>query len=202
MKYIIFAVPSEPDLYEQSTVHFFGASKQAALAMYKEVVDRYFCIIEPFEGYLYFCCFDSNLLFMSSLPKKAEDFTTDHISTLMDNFSLATCCHSLKVNDQNENTIYSCSRCGTDMSYLHKTAFGEYLCEECWDTYMKSVGSPAEYVIGLGTGAYSIEYFSDKDKELIVNVWNAIKFTLGLSDEEITAIENKAIEAGLTELNT
>ena len=55
-----------------------------------------------------------------------------------------------------------CANCEKETQELFKTAYGDFLCEECWDTYFNADESDAglvEYVIGICLGGWPIEGF-------------------------------------------
>ena len=42
-----------------------------------------------------------------------------------------------------------CTKCGTNRKELLKTAYGDYLCEDCWDEYILTEAGLLEYLIGI-----------------------------------------------------
>jgi hypothetical protein len=78
-----------------------------------------------------------------------------------------------------------------------KTAYGDWLCEDCWDDYICSDVGRLEYFIGFCREDYHPDEF-DADfvyeavKSYRIN-YNQLDFTA----EQLTELENKAKELGL-----
>jgi len=78
-----------------------------------------------------------------------------------------------------------------------KTAYGDFLCEDCWDDYICSDVGRLEYLIGICYGDLPVEEF---DAEFLGTV--AISYMthydlLDLTDGQRRELENKAKELGI-----
>ncbi len=90
-----------------------------------------------------------------------------------------------------------CANCDTHHNELLKTAYGDFLCEDCWDDYICSEAGRLEYLIGICRGDYPVEEF---DAEFLGEVSKSYRINYNLLDltaEELTKLEQKAKELGL-----
>ncbi len=90
-----------------------------------------------------------------------------------------------------------CANCDKNAGELLKTAYGDFLCEDCWDDYICTDAGRLEYFIGFCREDYHPDEF-DADfvyeavKSYRIN-YNQLDFTA----EQLTELENKAKELGL-----
>lgn len=87
-----------------------------------------------------------------------------------------------------------CANCDRAGRELLKTAYGDYLCEDCWDNYICSDVGKVEYLIGICGGDYPVEEF---DADFLGEVAKSYRINYNLLDltvEELTELEKKAKE--------
>ena len=91
-----------------------------------------------------------------------------------------------------------CANCyRSDSELLLKSAYGDWLCENCWDDYICSDAGKLEYFIGFCREDYHPDEF---DADFVGEAIMSYKINydkLALTPEERTQIENKAKELGL-----
>lgn len=91
-----------------------------------------------------------------------------------------------------------CANCDKTLSEdFFKTAYGNWLCEDCWDDYICSDVGRLEYLIGICNGDYPVFYF---DAEFLVEVarsWKENSNRLDLTPEARFELEEKAHELGI-----
>jgi hypothetical protein len=184
---------------------YVGRFKESALREFKAHIDFAFSTSSPYPGRTYFAGFDTDLDFIKTFEEKdikvpQEDVTQNDILLFKSKLDVAICSHVLnhschKFTKSIINT--KCSHCDTETT-LHKNAFGEYLCVDCWNSYLTTVNSQVEYVIGLAFGEYKIGAFSESDRDTLVEAWKEHKYQLGKTEAELQAIEAAAREAGLS----
>lgn len=91
-----------------------------------------------------------------------------------------------------------CNNCDTNASCnLNKTAYGDYLCDDCWDDYICTDRGRVEYFIGLCNGDYPLSEF---DADFICSVIESYKTYFGTFEytpEQLTELESKAKAIGL-----
>ena len=78
-----------------------------------------------------------------------------------------------------------------------KTAYGDWLCEDCWDDYICSDAGKLEYLIGICYGDLPLEEF---DADFLGSVATSYRINhdkLNLTAEQKAELEKKAIELGL-----
>lgn len=78
-----------------------------------------------------------------------------------------------------------------------KTAYGDWLCEDCWDDYICTEAGMLEYLIGICSGDLPVEEF---DADFLGAVAFSFKINydkLDLTTEELTKLEQKAMELGI-----
>ena len=78
-----------------------------------------------------------------------------------------------------------------------KTAYGDFLCEDCWDDYICTEAGRLEYLIGICHGDLPVEEF---DADFLYEVAKSYRINyekLDLTAEQLTEIEQKAMELGI-----
>jgi hypothetical protein len=78
-----------------------------------------------------------------------------------------------------------------------KTAYGDWLCGDCWDDYLNSEAGMLEYLIIICYGSSSVE---DYDADFLYEVVKSYKINydkLALTEEQRLKLEQKAKELGL-----
>ena len=78
-----------------------------------------------------------------------------------------------------------------------KTAYGDWLCEDCWDDYICSDVGRLEYLIGICHGDLPVEEF---DADFLGSVAKSYRLNyekLDLTAEQLTEIEHKAMALGI-----
>jgi hypothetical protein len=90
-----------------------------------------------------------------------------------------------------------CATCDKSRTELLKTAYGDYICEDCWDEYICSDAGKLEYLIGICREDYpasdfDAEFLGEAAKSFLEN-----KNLLDLTSMELTEIALKAHELGL-----
>ena len=78
-----------------------------------------------------------------------------------------------------------------------KTAYGDLLCEDCWDDYICSEAGRLEYLIGICSGDLPVEEF---DADFLGEVAKSYRINfdkLELTREQKAALEEKALELGI-----
>lgn len=78
-----------------------------------------------------------------------------------------------------------------------KTAYGDYLCEDCWDDYICTDVGRLEYLIGICNNDYPIEEFDADFLGEVAKSWRANCTMLSLTSQQRFEIEEKARELGL-----
>ena len=86
----------------------------------------------------------------------------------------------------------NCVNCGAYRKELLKTAYGDFICEDCWDDYISTDAGLLEYLIGICNEDYPMsEFDSDFLGEVAVS-WKANAHKLNFTPEERFQIEEKA----------
>jgi recombinational DNA repair protein (RecF pathway) len=78
-----------------------------------------------------------------------------------------------------------------------KTAYGDWLCEDCWDDYINTEAGKLEYLIGICAGDLPVEEF---DADFLYEVAKSYRINyekLDLTREQKAALEEKAMELGI-----
>lgn len=91
----------------------------------------------------------------------------------------------------------TCANCDKTRGEFLKTAYGDFLCEDCWDDYICSDTGRLEYLIGICKEDYPM---SDFDADFLYEVTKSWKINynlLNLTPQERFDIEEKARELGL-----
>ena len=90
-----------------------------------------------------------------------------------------------------------CTKCDKMNSELLKTAYGLYLCEDCWDDYICTDMGRLEYLIGICDGDYPVEEF---DADFLIEVaesWKKFHNATELTPQQCLVMEAKARELGI-----
>ncbi len=90
-----------------------------------------------------------------------------------------------------------CANCGKTRGEFLKTAYGDMLCEDCWDDYICSDAGRLEYFIGFCREDYHPDEF---DADFVYEAVKSYKINynlLDLTDEQRAELEQKAKELGL-----
>jgi hypothetical protein len=90
-----------------------------------------------------------------------------------------------------------CCNCAKYTSNYLKTAYGYFLCEDCWDDYICTDEGRLEYLIGICRGDYPASEF---DADFLCDVaesWKKNHDRLALPHREVVAIEYLAKAKGL-----
>lgn len=90
-----------------------------------------------------------------------------------------------------------CACCNKNRGEFLKTAYGDYLCENCWDDYINTETGRLEYLIGICRGDYPAdefdsEFLGEVAKSYMIN-YNMLDFT----PQQRAEIEEKARELGI-----
>ena len=90
-----------------------------------------------------------------------------------------------------------CADCDTHHRDLKRTAYGDYICEDCWDEYINTDAGRLEYLIGICDETYPI---SDFDADFLCDVaksWMINFSLLNLTPQERYNLEQKARKLGI-----
>lgn len=92
-----------------------------------------------------------------------------------------------------------CTNCNTKTGRdnFFKTAYGDWLCEDCWDDYICTEAGRLEYLIGICYGDLPVEEF---DADFLYEVAKSYKINydkLDLTPAQLAEIEQKATELGI-----
>ena len=90
-----------------------------------------------------------------------------------------------------------CSDCGKTKGEFIKTAYGDYLCEDCWDEYICTKTGMLEYFIGFCREDYHPDEFDADFVGEVIKSWKTNCGMLELTPQERLKIEEKARELGL-----
>ena len=90
-----------------------------------------------------------------------------------------------------------CANCEENKIELLKTAYGDYICEDCWNEYINTDTGRLEYLIGICNGDYPVEDFDADFLGLVVVSWMINYSMLDLTPQERFDIEEKARKLGL-----
>ena len=90
-----------------------------------------------------------------------------------------------------------CVNCEKTSGEFLKTAYGDYLCEDCWDDYICSEVGMLEYFIGICRGDYPTSEFDADFLYEAVKSYRINYEKLDFTAEQLTELEHKAKELGL-----
>lgn len=90
-----------------------------------------------------------------------------------------------------------CANCDKTRGEFLKTAYGDFLCGDCWDDYINTDVGRLEYLIGICNGDYpasefDAEFLCEVAKSWMIN-YNMLDFT----PRQRAEIEEKARELGI-----
>jgi hypothetical protein len=91
-----------------------------------------------------------------------------------------------------------CANCDKTLGGdFFKTAYGDWLCEDCWDDYICSEAGRLEYLIGICSGDLPIEEFDADFLGEVAVSWKEHSQMLDLTPKEHLELEEKARELGI-----
>ena len=90
-----------------------------------------------------------------------------------------------------------CAVCDASHKELLKTAYGKYICGDCWDDYICTDRGRLEYLIGICNEDYPMSDFDADFLGQVVESWKIYGPATVLSNLELSEIENKARKLGL-----
>lgn len=90
-----------------------------------------------------------------------------------------------------------CANCDKNTGELIKTAYGDWLCEDCWDEYICTDTGRLEYFIGFCREDYHPDEFDADFVGEVIKSWKLNYNMLDLTPQRRFEIEEKARELGL-----
>ena len=90
-----------------------------------------------------------------------------------------------------------CANCDKTRGEFLKTAYGDYLCEDCWDDYINTETGRLEYLIGICNGDYPAEEFDADFLGEVAKSWINHCTELDFTPQQRFEIEEKAHKLGL-----
>lgn len=90
-----------------------------------------------------------------------------------------------------------CTNCGKTEGELLKTAYGDRLCEDCWDEYILTEAGLLEYLIGICNGDYPMSDFDADFLGRVIMSWIQNSNNLDLTPAQREEIFIKARELKL-----
>lgn len=90
-----------------------------------------------------------------------------------------------------------CANCDKIGGEFLKTAYGDYLCEDCWDDYICTEAGMLEYFIGFCREDYHPDEFDADFVGEAVKSYRINYDKLDFTAEQLTELEHKAEELGL-----
>ena len=66
-----------------------------------------------------------------------------------------------------------CKKCGRTACEQFETAYGDTLCEHCWDEYICTKEGKVEYMLGICRGDYPAAEFDDGFLKEVAASWKA-----------------------------
>ena len=85
-----------------------------------------------------------------------------------------------------------CNKCEKKICEPLVTAYGDKLCEDCWDDYLMTDEGKVEYFIGISNGDYPITDFDADFLGWVTVCWERNRYRLDMTMPEIARIEAKA----------
>jgi hypothetical protein len=85
-----------------------------------------------------------------------------------------------------------CANCGAHRKELLKTAYGDFICEDCWDDYISTDAGKLEYLIGICNEDYPMSEFDADFLGEVAISWKKHSLMLNFTPEERFCIEEKA----------
>lgn len=172
-------------------------------------------------GNLYFICFDTSTApgsDFSFVNKTATEYHAGDINVIVNNINRAvgsSCLYThvpFSSNTKLNPAAVLCEKCSGKSkapAAVIRSAYGNLYCTECWNDYIHPMGGTAgsaarteglvEYAIGIATGTYSADAFTDEEKDYIASVWNLNKSRITHLPEgyDISRIELRCKTNGL-----
>lgn len=68
-----------------------------------------------------------------------------------------------------------CSKCDKALGEYMLTAYGDAICEDCWDEYICTKEGKVEYLLGICRGDYPAVEFDDDFLKEVTESWEANK---------------------------
>lgn len=68
-----------------------------------------------------------------------------------------------------------CNKCNKVLGEYLLSAYGDAVCEDCWDKYVCTDEGKAEYLVGICKGDYPAAEFDDEFLLEVVKSWNENK---------------------------
>ena len=90
-----------------------------------------------------------------------------------------------------------CTNCYGSKAELLRTAYGDYICDDCWYDYVCSKTGKLEYLIGIINGDYPASDFDADFLGEAAESWRANNNLLDLTPKERFELEEKARELGI-----
>ena len=90
-----------------------------------------------------------------------------------------------------------CANCDKTGGEFLKTAYGDWLCEDCWDDYICTEAGMLEYLIGICRGDYPVDEFDADFLGAVAKSYRINYNLLDLTAEQLTEIEQKAMALGI-----
>jgi hypothetical protein len=90
-----------------------------------------------------------------------------------------------------------CANCDTHHKELLKTAYGDFLCVDCWDDYICTDTGRLEYLIGICRGDYPVDDFDADFLGEVAESWMTHYYMLDLTPSERAELEDKARKLGI-----
>ena len=90
-----------------------------------------------------------------------------------------------------------CANCGFRHEELLRTAYGDLLCEECWDDYICTDAGKLEYFIGFCREDYHPDEFDADFVGEAVKSYQINYRELDFTAKQLAKLEEKAKELGL-----
>jgi hypothetical protein len=90
-----------------------------------------------------------------------------------------------------------CANCGKITGEFLQTAYGDYICEDCWDDYICADEGKLEYLIGICNEDYPASDFDAEFLGEVAESWRTHFKMLDLTLAEKFRIEEKARELGI-----
>lgn len=90
-----------------------------------------------------------------------------------------------------------CTKCDNTRGELLRTAYGDLLCEDCWDDYICTDAGRLEYLIGICHGDLPMSEFDADFLGSVSKSWKEYSQALELTPAQRLEIEDKAIKLGI-----
>ena len=87
-----------------------------------------------------------------------------------------------------------CSKIGND---IKQTAYGDFLCEDCWDEYIDSDRGKIEYFINILMGEENQDSYDADFLGEAAASWSKYKHLLGISEKLLAEFDEIAFFLGL-----